>query len=45
MIVYQSIKSKFLRDTDNRDIEDGVATAYLSKTGRYVPDAEIRSWP
>ena len=44
MIVYQSTKKKFLRDTDNRDIEDVVATAYLARTGRYVPDAEIRSW-
>ncbi len=44
MIVYQSIKSKFLHDTDNCDIEDVVAAAYLAKTGRYVPDAEMRSW-
>ena len=44
MIVYQSIKSKFLHDTDNCDIEDVVAAAYLARTGRYVPDAEMRSW-
>ena len=44
MIVYQGTKSRFLRDTDNRDIEDVVAAAYLASTGRYVPDAEIRSW-
>ncbi len=44
MIVYQGSKSGFLRDTDNRDIEDVVAAAYLKRTGRYVPQAEIRSW-
>lgn len=44
MIVYQGTKSDFLRDNDNRDIEDVVAAAYLKSTGRYVPHAEIRSW-
>lgn len=44
VIVYQETKSNFLRDTDNRDIEDVVAAAYLASTGRYVPHAEIRSW-
>lgn len=43
MIVYQSTKSKFLRDTDNRAIEDVIATVYLASTGRYVPETEIRS--
>lgn len=44
MIIYQGTKSGFLQDTDNRDIEDVVARAYLARTGRYVPNAEIRSW-
>lgn len=44
MIVYQATKARFLEDTDNRDIEDVVATQYLAKTGRYAPDAEFRSW-
>ncbi len=44
MIVYQGTKSDFLRDNDNRDIEEVVAAAYLKSTGRYVPHAEIRSW-
>lgn len=44
MIVYQGTKSGFLHDTDNRDIEDVVAAAYLARTGKYVPRAEIRSW-
>lgn len=44
MIVYHATKSVFLTDTDNCDIEDVIASAYLKSTGRYVPDAEIRSW-
>ena len=44
MIIYQSTKTRFLQDTDNRDIEDVVASVYLSRTGRYAPDAEIRAW-
>jgi DUF2075 family protein len=44
LIIYQGTKSGFLHDTDNRDIEDVVAKAYLASTGRYVPHAEIRSW-
>ncbi|GAA3933291.1 DUF2075 domain-containing protein [Luteimonas lutimaris] len=44
MIIYQSTKSGFLHDTDNRDIDDVIATAYLARTGKYVPQAEIRSW-
>lgn len=44
MIVYQADKSKFLDDHDNRDIENVIATKYLSRTGRYAPEAEFRSW-
>nr|WP_255518473.1 DNA/RNA helicase domain-containing protein [Lysobacter sp. H23M47] len=44
MIIYQGTKTRFLHDTDNRDIEDVVSSAYLAATGKYVPHAEIRSW-
>lgn len=44
MIIYQGTKDRFLDDTDNRDIEDVIARAYLARTGRYVPNAELRSW-
>jgi len=44
LIIYQGTKGKFLDDTDNRDIEDVIARAYLGRTGHYVPNAEIRSW-
>jgi len=44
LIIYQGTKSGFLRDHDNHDIEDVIATAYLTSTGKYVPHAEIRSW-
>ncbi len=44
MIVYQSTKQGFLADTDDRDIEEVVATAYVQKTGRYSSQGEFRSW-
>ncbi len=44
MIVYQATKSKFVEETDNRGIEYQIASAYLKKTGRYAPDAEVRAW-
>ena len=44
MIVYQATKARFLGDTDNRDIEDVIATRYLASTGRYAPHAESNSW-
>jgi DUF2075 family protein len=44
VIVYRATKARFLADTDNRDIEDVVATEYLAKTGRYAPNAEFRAW-
>jgi DUF2075 family protein len=44
VIVYQSIKSQFLADTESLAIEDLIATAYLQKTGRYAPHAERRAW-
>lgn len=44
MIVYKATKSDFVRETDERGIEYQIASAYLRKTGRYAPDAEIRAW-
>ncbi len=44
MIVYQSTKSQFLADTEQRAIEQLIAKAYLQKTGRYAITAEVRAW-
>jgi len=44
VIVYQANKAQFLSDSDNRNIEDVIATKYLARTGRYAPTAEFRSW-
>ena len=44
MIVYQSTKTQFLDDSDNRKIEDVISSAYVQKTGRYASEAEFRSW-
>ena len=44
MIVYQATKARFLGDTDNRDIEDVIATRYLASTCRYAPHAESNAW-
>lgn len=44
MIVYQSTKRGFLADSDDRNIEDVIAQAYVNKTGRYAPDGEFRAW-
>lgn len=44
MIVYQASKSEFVRDTDDLGIEYRIAQAYLQRTGRYAPDAEMRAW-
>ena len=44
MIVYQGTKDRFVQDTDDRGIEYAIAAAYLKKTGRYAPDAELRAW-
>ena len=46
MIVYQATKARFLGDTDNRDIEDVIATRYLASTGRSIPGASLSArWP
>lgn len=44
MLVYQSIKSRFLGDVESRGIEYDIAKAYLAQTGRYALDAEQRAW-
>ena len=44
MIVYQSQKSQFLSDNDDRDIEDVILQRYREATGHGVAPSEIRSW-
>lgn len=44
MLVYQSIKSRFLEDVENLGVEYDIAKAYRKKTGRYALDAELRAW-
>ncbi len=44
MIVYQSTRSAFLKDSEDEAIERIVARGFLQKTGRYAPDAEFRAW-
>lgn len=40
MIVYQSTRSEFLRDSEEAAIEHIIAQAFLQKTGRYRPEAD-----
>jgi DUF2075 family protein len=44
MIVYQADKREFLRDYNDRDIEDVIHDRYREATHRKVAQAEIRSW-
>ena len=44
MIVYEAEKKDFLRDYDDRDIEDVIHAQFQAKTNRKVSAAEIRSW-
>jgi DUF2075 family protein len=44
MIVYEAEKSGFLRDYDERDIEEVIHAAYEAATTRRVAKSEIRSW-
>lgn len=44
MIVYQQIKSRFVEDVLDHDIEDVIQDAYLKRTGKTVGKAEVRSW-
>lgn len=44
MIVYQSHKTQFLADNDDRDIEDVILDSYRAATGHGVAASEVRSW-
>ena len=44
MIVYQADKKQFLRDNDDKEIDEVIHLRYQTQTGRRVPKAEIRSW-
>lgn len=44
MIVYQSTKSGFIRDTFDHAIEAIISDAWLKRTGRYAPHAEVQAW-
>lgn len=44
MLVYQADKRQFLRDHDDRDIDDVIHACFVEATGRRVPQAELRSW-
>lgn len=44
MLVYQADKRQFLRDHDDRDIDDVIHACFIEATGRRVPKAEMRSW-
>jgi DUF2075 family protein len=44
MIVYRASKAEFVQETDRLGIEYRIAQAYLQRTGRYAPDAEMRAW-
>ena len=43
MIVYQADKKQFLRDNDDKEIDEVIHLGYQTQTGRRVPKAEIRS--
>src|SRR5690606_13022135 len=44
MIVYQSTQSGFIRDTFDHAIEAIISDAWLKRTGRYAPHAEVQAW-
>jgi uncharacterized protein len=44
VIIYQSDKTRFLRDVFTRDIEQVILTEFVERTGRTVSRSEIRSW-
>src|SRR5699024_8428474 len=44
VIVYQATKSTFIKDCDNREIEEIIASKYVQHAGRYAHQAEVRSW-
>ena len=44
MIVYQADKKQFLKDNDDKDIEEVIHQRYATATGHRVQAAEVRSW-
>jgi len=44
VIVYEATKSQFLKDNNNRDIEDVILERFKATTGRGVANSELRSW-
>jgi len=44
VIVYQSTRSQFLKDSEENAIEDIVAESFRKKAGRSAPAAEFRAW-
>ena len=44
MIIYQSIKSEFLKDVNDRDIEEVLLDRFKFRTGHKVGNAELQSW-
>lgn len=44
MIIYQAIKSEFIKDVNDRDIESVILDKFKFKTGYKVGNAELQSW-
>ena len=44
MIVYEATKTEFLRDNNDRDIEDVILERFKATTNKGVALAELRSW-
>lgn len=44
MIVYQADKRQFLRDNDDKEIDEVIHLRYQTITGRRVATPELRSW-
>ncbi len=44
MIVYQADKTQFVRDTEDKEIDELIHDIYRAKTGKSVGIAELRSW-
>lgn len=44
MIVYEATKNQFLKDNNDRDIEDVILERFKATTGKSVAIGELRSW-
>ncbi len=44
MIIYQALKSEFLNDVNDRDIESVVLDKFKFRTGHKVGNSELQSW-